>query len=167
MIDSTGRIFKPEKPNGIKMEKFVFDVFQFSKNFVVWEVLREDEFSPLKNADNSGDKDTPTTARLALYSLHQRQVLAAGGTFIDEEGIRLPLIPSVVSPVVGQPEIVIGETNNNEVQKTCSRRKEPLVCEISPLVSYFGEGLESLVKGKKFCPPLLLCSPSESNKNFN
>lgn len=164
MVDSDGQIIKPEKPNGIKMEKFVFDVFQFAKNFVVWEVLREDEFSPLKNADNSGDKDTPTTARLALYSLHQRQVLAAGGTFIDEEGIRLPLIPSEIAPIVGKPEITVGETNNNEVQKTCSSREEPLVCEISPLVSYFGEGLESLVKGKKFCPPLLLCSPSETSK---
>nr|CAH0112107.1 unnamed protein product [Daphnia galeata] len=161
-VDSTGKICKPDKPNGIKMEKFVFDVFQFAKNFVVWEVLREDEFSPLKNSDQSGEKDTPTTARLALYSLHQRQVLAAGGIFVDDEGIRLPLIPSV--PTVADSEAISkNETNNNEIQKTCSRREEPLVCEISPLVSYAGEGLEELVKGKKFRPPLLLSSPSEFN----
>ncbi|NP_001015926.1 UDP-N-acetylhexosamine pyrophosphorylase-like protein 1 [Xenopus tropicalis] len=123
-VDNEGNLVKPTSPNGIKMEKFVFDVFQFAKNFVAFEVLREEEFSPLKNADTA-DKDTPTTARRALLWQHYRWARRAGTHFLDETG----------SPIRDSHSIS-GEGD------------PPAVCEISPLVSYFGEGLESYMKDK-------------------
>jgi len=55
-------------------------------------VKREDEFSPLKNGPGAA-KDCPETARAALLDLHYRQVISAGGRFMDAEGKVLPLIP--------------------------------------------------------------------------
>ena len=70
----------------------MFEFFYSSCKFAVWEVLREDEFSPLKNADGA-PKDTPTTSRHALFNLHQRYVIRAGGQFVSEDGTPIPDIP--------------------------------------------------------------------------
>ena len=41
----------PEKNTGVKFELFYFDVFEFTDKIGLFETLREDEFSPLKNAN--------------------------------------------------------------------------------------------------------------------
>lgn len=71
----TGERVKPEQPNGIKLEKFIFDVFEFTDRFAAWEVKREDEFSPLKNGPGSA-KDNPTTALKALLRLYELKILS-------------------------------------------------------------------------------------------
>lgn len=121
-IDNAGKRCTPEKPNGIKIEKFVFDVFEFAEKFVVLSVEREDEFSPLKNADSVG-KECATTARHDIYRYHKKLIEAAGGR-------------------------VNGD-----------------VCEISPLLSYGGEGLKEIVGGQAFITPIHLKSTDESNTN--
>eukprot|EP00117_Sycon_ciliatum_P034969 scpid50080/ scgid26590/ UDP-N-acetylhexosamine pyrophosphorylase; UDP-N-acetylgalactosamine pyrophosphorylase; UDP-N-acetylglucosamine pyrophosphorylase len=132
-VRADGTPYKPSVPNGIKMEKFVFDIFQFSQQFAVLEVLREDEFSPLKNGP-SAEKDSPQTCCQALQSMHYRWVLAAGGKFVDGAGSVRPLIPPL-SP--------------------SARSQSSECCEVSPLVSYAGEGLSEKVAGKSFLMPIL------------
>ena len=134
-VDAEGQAVSPAKPNGIKMEKFVFDVFQFARKFAVWEVIRKEEFSPLKNADGPAADDTPSTARRSIFELHARYVERAGGSFVDQRDHTL--------------------TNGHQ--------KSEVVCEISPLVSYAGEGLAEIVEGKHFESPLLLRSAHEQS----
>ena len=47
---ATGRTIKPEKPNAIKMETFVFDALPLASSSIVYETDRIDEFAPIKNA---------------------------------------------------------------------------------------------------------------------
>jgi UDP-N-acetylglucosamine/UDP-N-acetylgalactosamine diphosphorylase len=99
----TGETIKPEKPNGIKLEQFVFDVFpmlELSK-FACMEVKREDEFSPLKNAKGTG-QDDPDTSKADILAQGKRWAQAAGATVVGEseaDGIEIsPLISYVSQP---------------------------------------------------------------------
>ncbi len=143
-IATDGQLVKPERPNGVKMEKFVFDVFRFADSFVVWECIREEEFAPLKNAEGAANS-TPTYCREALYALHQKMILQAGGVLTDADGKK---IPQMISPAAPKEANNNNNNNNNE--------KDVVVCEVSPLVSYAGEGLDRVVSGKSFSMPCCL-----------
>ena len=99
---------KPDKPNGMKLEQFIFDVLPLLDvhEHALLEVDRSSEFSPLKNAPGTGSDD-PQTSRRDLLQLQRRWLKAAGADIADD-----------------------------------------IEVEISPLLSYAGEGLE-IVKGRK------------------
>lgn len=92
-----GETIKPEKPNGIKLEQFVFDCFPFldMDKFACMEVKREDEFSPLKNARGTGEDD-PDTSRKDIMGQGRRWVEAAGGTVTSEgEEVGVEVSPKI------------------------------------------------------------------------
>lgn len=113
-----GSQVKPEKPNGIKLEQFVFDCFPFlpMDKFACMEVKREDEFSPLKNAPGSKE-DSPETSK--------KDILLQGNRFLEAAGAT-----------------VTSETEGSGV-------------EVSPLISYGGEGLEFL-QGREIKAPAVI-----------
>ncbi|KAK4458794.1 nucleotide-diphospho-sugar transferase [Cladorrhinum samala] len=91
----SGETVKPSKPNGIKLEQFVFDVFpllELSK-FASLEVRREDEFSPLKNAAGTGEDD-PDTSRRDIMSQGARWLKEAGAIVESSEGVEVPPLTS-------------------------------------------------------------------------
>lgn len=97
----TGETVKPEKPNGVKLEQFVFDVFPQLEldKFACMEVRREDEFSPLKNAKGTGEDD-PDTSRRDIMAQGKRWVQAAGAMVTSEDpeaGIEVSPLMSYVS----------------------------------------------------------------------
>lgn len=60
-LNANGEIIPPKENNAVKFECFIFDILKHVKRGVVMEVLREDEFSPLKNKE--GDNSPVTVVR--------------------------------------------------------------------------------------------------------
>ena len=83
-----GETIKPDKPNAIKLEQFVFDVFSRLEldKFASLEVRREEEFSPLKNARGTGEDD-PDTSRKDILAQGSKWIEVAGGIVVSEEEV--------------------------------------------------------------------------------
>jgi UDP-N-acetylglucosamine/UDP-N-acetylgalactosamine diphosphorylase len=123
----------PSSVNGVKLEMFIFDVFPLAKSWVVVEVLREDEFAPVKN-EPGNPSDSPDTARLLLHRQARRWLTNAGAHLsVSEE----------------EEAIEIGTRGGLSTEN---------LYEISPLLSYEGEGLEAL-SGVTIAPGYLSSLP--------
>ncbi|MBW7895311.1 MAG: UDPGP type 1 family protein [Opitutaceae bacterium] len=99
-VDAAGQPVKPEKPNGVKFEMFVFDALPFARNPVVIETLRADDFSPVKNAEGV---DSPATCRADQQRQFARW-LRAHGAEVPVDATGLPACTIEVSPLFGYDE---------------------------------------------------------------
>lgn len=96
-VDAAGRPVKPERPNGVKFEMFVFDAIPHARNAIVIETARADDFSPVKNAEGL---DSPRTCREDQLRQFARWLKAAG-TAVDTDPTGLPHVALEVSPLFG------------------------------------------------------------------
>ena len=59
-VDDDGQYKEPLSPNAYKFETFIFDAFNKFDDMLIFRVLREEEFAPIKNKEGV---DSPETAR--------------------------------------------------------------------------------------------------------
>lgn len=79
-VDDSGNIVKPDKPNAVKLEQFVFDAIPLAKNAMVYTTDRAEEFSPVKNAEGV---DSPATCR--------RDQIRRAARWLKSAGVEIPL----------------------------------------------------------------------------
>jgi UDP-N-acetylglucosamine/UDP-N-acetylgalactosamine diphosphorylase len=88
-IDSITSDKKRIKTTGWKFETFVFDAISFAQNTCFLEVIRKEEFSPVKNSEGS---DSVETARIDMVNLYRG--------WLESEGFNVPTdIKVEISPL--------------------------------------------------------------------
>jgi UDP-N-acetylglucosamine/UDP-N-acetylgalactosamine diphosphorylase len=86
---ASGRAIDPP-PAAVKFEQFIFDCLPRARQPLVYEVRREDEFAPVKNA---AGVDSPDTSRAALSARAAAWLRAAGQALPDGAAVEIsPLL---------------------------------------------------------------------------
>jgi UDP-N-acetylglucosamine/UDP-N-acetylgalactosamine diphosphorylase len=99
-VNAEGRTVKPDRPNGVKFEMFVFDALPLARNPVVIETRRADDFSPVKNAEGV---DSPASCRDDQLRQFARW-LAAAGARVPVDATGLPGFALEISPLFAADE---------------------------------------------------------------
>lgn len=93
-LDEAGARVDPDEPNAVKFEAFIFDALPMAERTMTLEVAREEQFSPIKNAE--GD-DSPATCRRDLTRLAARW-LERAGTAVPRGADGEPAFPIEIDP---------------------------------------------------------------------
>lgn len=91
-LNENGMTIAPENNNAMKFESFIFDILKHVQKSVIMEVLREDEFSPVKNREG---ENSPETSR--------QDMINQFGRWLRKAGISIPTDP--LGNVLGLIEI--------------------------------------------------------------
>ena len=90
-----GSTVTPEKPNAYKFEKFIFDAIPNAERVLNLAFAREEEFSPVKNAEG---QDSPATAKRDMVRKYARRLEACGAEIArDADGE--PAVAIEIDPV--------------------------------------------------------------------
>ena len=74
-LDACGNPVKPDAPNGVKLESFIFDALPLAKRTMILEGERSEVFAPTKNATGV---DSAESCREMLIARDARRLEAAG-----------------------------------------------------------------------------------------
>ncbi len=81
---------RPEEPNALKFERFIFDLLPQAQGAIVVEVEAAEFFAPVKNAPGAA-KDTPEQAQAAMLRLFR--------SWLQRAGVEVaPEVPVEISP---------------------------------------------------------------------
>jgi UDP-N-acetylglucosamine/UDP-N-acetylgalactosamine diphosphorylase len=89
-VNQKGQPVKPTKPNGIKLETFIFDALPFASKSIILETIRSQEFAPVKNVRGV---DSPGTAR--------KLMVGRAADWLESAGVTVPRRPD------GSPDCLI------------------------------------------------------------
>lgn len=90
--------YTPDQPNGVKLERFIFDAFKYcdSEEVALLEVNRNEEFAPIKNAVGPGIADTAETALDMTLALRNRSMSTAAESDQDGDNHNLSLLRAYI-----------------------------------------------------------------------
>ncbi|MDP2974309.1 MAG: UDPGP type 1 family protein, partial [Candidatus Diapherotrites archaeon] len=75
----SGKKIEPQKPNGIKLETFVFDALPLAKKSIIFEAIRSEEFAPVKNKTGA---DSSQVAR--------QMMIDRAASWLERAGVKIP-----------------------------------------------------------------------------
>ncbi len=81
---------KPDAPNAIKFERFIFDLIPQAERSLLVEIDPGEHFGPLKNGSHEAD-DTPELVRGHMLAVHHRWLRRAGVEI--EQGVGVEVSP--------------------------------------------------------------------------
>jgi UDP-N-acetylglucosamine/UDP-N-acetylgalactosamine diphosphorylase len=111
-VDATGNTIKPERPNAVKLEQFVFDAIPLAENAIVYTTDRAEEFSPVKNAQGT---DSPETCRRDQVRRAARWLQAAGVRVALGGGEQDPLIEISPALATSAKQLATRRLNRSEI----------------------------------------------------